>query len=93
MKRKLLCSLIAGLGLVAGGAAQAAIPNGVVKVGVMSDMSGPYAAALSQSSRFVMLFRLTPSVDALCKSADVAGGRMPMAPRTMRVLLKLMIKR
>ena len=57
------------------------------------DMSGPYAAALSQSSRFVMLFKLTPSVDALCKSADVAGGRMPMAPRTMRVLLKLMIKR
>ena len=54
---------------------------------------GPYAAALSQSSRFVMLFKLTPSVDALCKSADVAGGRMPMAPRTMRVLLKLMIKR
>ena len=47
----------------------------------------------NQSSRFVMLFRLTPSVDALCKSADVAGGRMPMAPRTMRVLLKLMIKR
>ena len=56
------------------------------------DMSGPYAAALYQSSRFVMLFRLTPSVDALCKNADVAGGRMPMAPRTMRVLLKLMIK-
>ena len=47
----------------------------------------------NQSSRFVMLFKLTPSVDALCKSADVAGGRMPMAPRTMRVLLKLMIKR
>ena len=56
-------------------------------------MSGPYAAALSQSSRFVMLFKLTPSVEALWSRADVAGGRMPMAPRTMRVLLKLMIKR
>ena len=43
MKRKLLCSLIAGLGLVAGGAAQAAISGGVVKVGVLSDMSGIYA--------------------------------------------------
>ena len=43
MKRKLLCSLIAGLGLVAGGGAQAAISGGVVKIGVMSDMSGPYA--------------------------------------------------
>ena len=50
MKRKLLCSLIAGLGLVAGGAAQAAIPNGVVKVGVMSDMSGPYADLAGQGS-------------------------------------------
>ncbi|MBS0499678.1 MAG: ABC transporter substrate-binding protein [Burkholderiaceae bacterium] len=43
MKRKLLCSLIAGLGLVVGGTAQAAISGGVVKVGVLSDMSGPYA--------------------------------------------------
>ncbi|MEZ5605545.1 MAG: ABC transporter substrate-binding protein [Burkholderiaceae bacterium] len=43
MKRKLLCSLIAGLGLVAGGGAQAAISGGVVKVGVLSDMSGIYA--------------------------------------------------
>ncbi|CAM5780080.1 MAG: ABC transporter substrate-binding protein [Burkholderiales bacterium] len=43
MKRKLLCSLIAGLGLVAGGGAQAAISGGVVKIGVMTDMSGPYA--------------------------------------------------
>ena len=46
-----------------------------------------------QSSRFVMLFKLTPSVEALWSRAEVAGGRMPMAPRTMRVLLKLMIKR
>ena len=43
MKRKLLCSLFAGLGLVAGGGAQAAISGGVVKVGVLSDMSGIYA--------------------------------------------------
>ena len=50
MKRKLLCSLIAGLGLVAGGVAQAAIPGGVVKVGVMSDMSGPYADLAGQGS-------------------------------------------
>ena len=50
MKRKLLCSLIAGLGLVAGGAAQAAIPGGVVKIGVMSDMSGPYADLAGQGS-------------------------------------------
>lgn len=43
MKRKLLCSLIAGMGLAAGGLAQAAISGGVVKIGVLSDMSGPYA--------------------------------------------------
>ena len=43
MKRKLLCTLIAGLGLALSGAAQAAISGGVVKIGVMNDMSGPYA--------------------------------------------------
>jgi len=43
MKRKLLCSLIAGLGLGLGGLAHAEISGGVVKVGVLSDMSGPYA--------------------------------------------------
>ena len=43
MKRKLLCSLIAGMGLALTGAAQAQISGGVVKVGVLSDMSGPYA--------------------------------------------------
>lgn len=44
MKRKLICSMIAGLGLaVAAGGAQAAISGGVVKIGVLSDMSGPYA--------------------------------------------------
>ena len=44
-------------------------------------------------SKFVMLFKLTPRVEALCSRAEVAGGRMPMAPSTIRVLLKLMIKR
>ncbi|HMN21994.1 MAG TPA: ABC transporter substrate-binding protein [Ottowia sp.] len=43
MKRKLLCALIAGLGLAVAGGVQAAITGGVVKVGVLSDMSGPYA--------------------------------------------------
>ncbi len=43
MKRKLLCSLIAGLGVALTGTAQAAISGGVVKVGVLADMSGPYA--------------------------------------------------
>jgi len=40
-----------------------------------------------------MLFRLTPKVETLCSSAEVAGGRMPMAPSTISMLLKLMIKR
>ena len=44
-------------------------------------------------SKFVMLFKLTPRVEALCSRAEVAGGRMPMAPSTIRELLKLMIKR
>ena len=43
MKRKLLSSLIAGLGLVAAAGAQAQISGNVVKIGVMSDMSGLYA--------------------------------------------------
>ena len=43
MKRKLLCALIAGMGLALSGAAQAAISGGVVTIGVMNDMSGPYA--------------------------------------------------
>ena len=43
MKRKLLCTLIAGLGLALTGGAQAEISGGVVKIGVLSDMSGPYA--------------------------------------------------
>ena len=43
MKRKLLSSLIAGIGLVAAGAAQAQISDNVVRIGVMNDMSGVYA--------------------------------------------------
>ena len=43
MKRKLLCSLIAGIGLALSGAAQADISGGVIKIGVLNDMSGPYA--------------------------------------------------
>ncbi len=43
MKRTLLSTLIAGLGLALSGGAQAAIAGGVVKIGVLNDMSGPYA--------------------------------------------------
>ena len=43
MKRKLLATLIAGMGLAAGGLAQAQISGNVVKIGVMNDMSGVYA--------------------------------------------------
>ena len=50
MKRKLLCSLIAGLGLALGAGAQAEISNGVVKIGVLADMSGPYADVSGEGS-------------------------------------------
>mgnify|MGYP003615541995 CR=1 FL=1 len=43
MKRKLLCALIAGMGVGAAGVAQAQISGNVVKIGVMNDMSGVYA--------------------------------------------------
>ena len=43
MKRKLLCSLIAGIGLATAGLAQAQISDNVVKIGVLTDMSGLYA--------------------------------------------------
>jgi len=36
------------------------------------------------SSRFVMLRKLTPNVERLCSMAEVAGGRMPKAPRAIR---------
>ena len=41
MKRKLLCALIAGMGVA--GVAQAQISGNVVKIGVLNDMSGLYA--------------------------------------------------
>ena len=47
----------------------------------------------NQSNKFVMLFKLTPSVDALCSRAEVAGAKTPIAPSPIRVPLKLMIKR
>ena len=43
MKRKLLSTLVAAAFGVAAGAAQAQITDGVVKIGVMNDMSGLYA--------------------------------------------------
>ena len=43
MKRKLLSSLIASLGLAGAGLANAQISGNVVKIGVMNDMSGVYA--------------------------------------------------
>lgn len=43
MKRKLLCSLMATVGLTAVSMAQAQISGNVVKIGVMNDMSGVYA--------------------------------------------------
>ena len=43
MKRKLLSTLIAGLGLAGAGMAQAQISGNVVKIGVLNDMSGLYA--------------------------------------------------
>ena len=43
MKRTLLCTLLAGLGLVTAGLAQAQISGNTVKIGVMNDMSGLYA--------------------------------------------------
>jgi branched-chain amino acid transport system substrate-binding protein len=43
MKRKLLSTLIAAAFALAGAAAQAQISDGVIKIGVMNDMSGLYA--------------------------------------------------
>ncbi len=44
-------------------------------------------------SRRVMLWRLTVSVYALCSSAEVAGGRMPITPRQISIKLKPMMFR
>ena len=43
MKRKLLSTLLAAAFGMAAGAAQAQISDGVIKIGVMNDMSGVYA--------------------------------------------------
>ncbi|MBE2242575.1 MAG: ABC transporter substrate-binding protein [Burkholderiaceae bacterium] len=48
MKLKLLYTLLAAAGLA--GAAQAEITGGVVKIGVLNDMSGPYADIAGQGS-------------------------------------------
>ena len=40
-----------------------------------------------------MLLRLMTSVEALCSSAEVAGGRTPATPRQIYRKLKLMILR
>ena len=40
-----------------------------------------------------MLLRLTPRMEALCSRAEVAGDSTPIAPSTIRALLKLIIKR
>ena len=44
-------------------------------------------------SKFVMLFKLMASVDALCRSAEVVGGRSPATPKTIRPRLKPTMKR
>ena len=56
-------------------------------------MVAPYLSYLCSSSKLVMLFRLMARVEALCSRAEVAGCKMPMAPSTISVLLKPMIKR
>jgi len=56
-------------------------------------MFAPYLSYLYSSSKLVMLFRLMARVEALCSRAEVAGCKMPMAPSTINVLLKPMIKR
>jgi branched-chain amino acid transport system substrate-binding protein len=43
MKRRLLSTLVAAACAAAGGAAQAQITDGVIKIGVLNDMSGLYA--------------------------------------------------
>ncbi|MFT3778472.1 MAG: ABC transporter substrate-binding protein [Ottowia sp.] len=43
MKRKLLCTLLAGMGLGLAGLAQAQVSDNLVKIGVLTDMSGLYA--------------------------------------------------
>ena len=50
MKRNLLSTLVAGLGLAGAGMAQAQISDNVVKIGVLNDMSGIYADTAGPNS-------------------------------------------
>ncbi|QTD45853.1 ABC transporter substrate-binding protein [Ottowia testudinis] len=50
MKRTLLCSLLAGMGLITATAAQAQVSDNVVKIGVLGDMSGLYSDISGQGS-------------------------------------------
>ena len=52
-----------------------------------------WAIADGHGSSLVMLLRLMTSVEALCSSAEVAGGRTPATPRQINRKLKLMILR
>lgn len=52
-----------------------------------------YGFGRSCWGRSVMLCRLTPNVDRLCSSAEVAGGRMPAAPKAIREPLNPITKR
>ena len=52
-----------------------------------------YGFGRSCCGRSVMLCRLTPNVDRLCSSAEVAGGRMPAAPKAIREPLNPITKR
>ena len=49
-------------------------------------------ALSSSSSRLVMLFKPVTMVEPLCRSAPVAGGRIPPTPSAMSSALKPMIK-
>ena len=49
--------------------------------------------AEDHANSLVMLLRLMTSVEALCSSAEVAGGRTPATPRQISRKLKLMILR
>ena len=47
----------------------------------------------SSSSRSVIFLRLMPSVDPLCSSAEVVGGRIPATPSAISARLKPTMKR
>ena len=51
IKRKLMASLVSGAIAFAAGAAQAQISDGVIKIGVVNDMSGLYADLTGQGAK------------------------------------------